>query len=171
MEAERALFLVGAFATHAVVGYALVRGFTDADPRLGIALGLFPDVDFWFPAAWGWPFVHRGLTHTPLFAAAIVFGAYVVRRNRSDALAAGLAIGSHLAIDSLSPMGIKWLFPLGTTTGLGVPVHGMVATLLWWTASIGVLLWRTDELPSNRHRSSDSGAASGHDEKLSRRSD
>ena len=63
MEAERALFLVSAFATHAVVGYALVRGFTDADPRLGIVLGLFPDVDFWFPAAWGWPFVHRGLTH------------------------------------------------------------------------------------------------------------
>jgi len=36
MELERGLFLAGAFATHAFVGYALVRGLTDEDPRIGL---------------------------------------------------------------------------------------------------------------------------------------
>lgn len=143
MEGGRILFLGGAFATHAVVGYALVRGFTDADPRLGLALGLLPDADFLFPAAWGWPFVHRGLTHAPLFAAAIVAAAYAISRERTVALGVGLAIGSHLAIDSLSPAGIPWAFPLEATASPGLPVHGPVATVLLWTGAIAVLARRT----------------------------
>ena len=150
MGVERVAFLLSALATHAVVGYALVRGFTDADPRLGIAFGILPDVDFWFPAAWHWPLVHRGLTHTPLFAAAVVAGAYAIRRDGETATAVGLAIGSHLAIDSLSPAGIDWLFPLETSAGPGVPIHGAAATVLLWAASVAVLAWRSDDLPSVR---------------------
>lgn len=148
----RVAFLAGAFATHAVVGYALVRGFTDADPRVGLLFGLLPDADFLFPAAWGWPLVHRGLTHTPLFAAAVVVGTYAIRRNRDLGLAVGLAIGSHLAIDSLSPSGIDWLFPFAATAGPGVPVHGPAMTGALWAASIGILAWRTDALRSLRRR-------------------
>ncbi|WP_339105641.1 metal-dependent hydrolase [Haloterrigena salinisoli] len=144
MDATRVLFLTGAFATHAVVGYALVRGFSDADPRLGVVLGLLPDADFLFPAAWGWPLVHRGLTHTPLFAVAVVAGAYAIRRDRTVALAVGLGIGSHLAIDSLSSKGIDWLFPFAATAGPGVPIHGPTATAALWTASIGLLAWRAE---------------------------
>ncbi|ADB62384.1 membrane-bound metal-dependent hydrolase [Haloterrigena turkmenica DSM 5511] len=144
MDATRITFLVSAFATHAVVGYALVRGVTDADPRLGVALGLLPDADFLFPAAWGWPLVHRGITHTPLFAVAVVAVAYALRRDRTVALAVGLGIGSHLAIDSLSSKGIDWLFPLASTAGPGVPVHGPAATAVLWAASLGVLAWRTE---------------------------
>lgn len=150
MEGARLAFLAWAWATHAVVGYALARGFTDADPRLGIVFGLLPDIDLLFLVAWGWPFVHRGLTHTPLFAAAVVAGTYAARRNRSVALAVGLAIGSHLAIDSLSPAGIDWLFPLERTGGVGVPVHHPTATLLLWAAALGILAWRTDVFPSVR---------------------
>ena len=144
MDTGRILFLAGAFATHAVVGYAVVRGFTDADPRLGIVFGLLPDADFGFPAAWEWPLVHRGLTHTPLFALALVAAAYAIRRDRTVAFGIGLATGSHLAIDSLSPMGIDWLFPIEATAGPGVPVHGPVATIIFWTLSVGVLAWRTE---------------------------
>lgn len=139
MEAERVLFLSVAFATHAFVGYALVRAFTDAPGWLGLIFGLVPDGDFLFPTAWGWPLVHRGITHTPVFALAVVLGAYAVRRDRVSTLAVGLAIGSHLAIDSLSPKGIDWLFPLAQTAGPGLNVHGPLATVLLWTASISLL--------------------------------
>ncbi|MFC4544415.1 metal-dependent hydrolase [Halosolutus amylolyticus] len=144
MEIGRALFLAGAFATHAFVGYALVRAFTRADPRIGVVLGLLPDVDFLFPAGMGWPFVHRGITHTLVFALAVAAGLYVLRRDRSIALAAGLAIGSHLAIDSLSPKGVVLCYPIEATWSPGLAVHGPTATALLWTAMIGLLVWRTE---------------------------
>ncbi len=147
MEIGRVLFLAGAFATHAFVGYALVSGLTDADPRIGLVFGLLPDADFLFPADWAWPFIHRGITHTPLFALAVVAGGYAVGRQRSTpigrrvALAVGLALGSHLAIDSLSPKGIDFLFPLRTSWSPGLPVHSPTATVLLWTASLALLVW------------------------------
>ena len=156
MEIGRVLFLSGAFATHAVVGYALVVGLTDADPRIGLVFGLLPDADFLFPSGWAWPFVHRGMTHTPLFALAVVAGSYAIGRRRSltagrrVALAVGLALGSHLAIDSLSPKGIDWLFPLQTSWSPGLPVHSPTATVLLWTGSIALLAWDTLERPSIR---------------------
>lgn len=150
MDVERILFLAGAFATHAIVGYALVRGFTDIDPRTGAILGVFPDVDFCFPAEWSWPLVHRGITHTPLFALAVVAGTYAVRRDQAVERAVGLAIGSHLVIDSLSPKGINWLFPFKATASPGLPVHGPVATLLFWLVSIGLILFRGNDVRSIR---------------------
>ncbi|QFU82774.1 metal-dependent hydrolase [Natronorubrum aibiense] len=146
MEGVRILYLAGAFVTHAIVGYALVRAFTDADPWIGAVLGVCPDADFLFPAAWDWPLVHRGLTHTPLFALGIVAGVYAIRREREVPVAVGLAIGSHLVIDSFSPTGIAWLFPIETTWSPGLAVHGTSATVLLWALSLGVLAWRTDEL-------------------------
>ncbi|WP_254530428.1 metal-dependent hydrolase [Natrinema gelatinilyticum] len=145
METGRVLFLGGAFLTHAFVGYALVRGFTDADPRIGVVFGLLPDADFLFPAAWGWPLVHRGLTHTPLFVLTVVAGSYAISRFRETAVAVGLAIGSHVLIDSLSPKGIVWLFPFETTWSPGLPVHSPTGTILLWAVSIGILGWRTTD--------------------------
>lgn len=150
MDAGRALFLVGAFATHGVVGYALVRGFTDVDPRLGFVLALVPDVDFLFPIAWGGPFVHRGITHTAAFASAIVAVAYLSRSSRKVALASGLALGSHLLIDSLSPMEVPLLFPLEIVVSADLPVHGPTGTVALWTVAIGLLAWRTDDLERRR---------------------
>ncbi|MFD1564185.1 metal-dependent hydrolase [Haloarchaeobius amylolyticus] len=156
METGRILFLTGALATHGVVGYALVAGLTDADPRLGFVFGLVPDADFLFPATWGWPLVHRGLTHTPLFALALVVGSYAVGRRRSltagrrVALAVGLALGSHLAVDSLSPKGIDPLFPLRTSWSPGLAVHSPTATVLLWAASIALLARSAATEPSGR---------------------
>ncbi|WP_137290467.1 metal-dependent hydrolase [Natronorubrum halophilum] len=146
MEVDRFLFLAGAITTHAIVGYVLVQEFTDADPQIGIVLGLLPDVDFYFPATWEWPFVHRGLTHTPLFVLAIVVVIFEVTRDRAVTLAAGLAISSHLVIDSLSPKGINWLFPLESTWSPGVTIHGLPETIVLWSISLGILAWRTDEV-------------------------
>lgn len=156
------VFLTVAFATHAIVGVALVRGFADVGPRagvwLGIVFGLAPDADFLFPAAWGWPFIHRGILHSPLFALSVVAGTYALCRNRAIALAAGLATGSHLVIDALSPMAIPWLFPLRATWSPGLDVHGVIATTLLWSASVGVLAWRTDDLAAiGRWRNRDDG--------------
>lgn len=133
MQPERAAFLVTAFATHAGVGYALVRAFTSADPRLGAALAVAPDADFLLPAAWDWPLVHRGITHAPAFAIAVVALAYAIRRRRSDAAAVALGLGSHLAIDALSPKGIPLAFPLDAAPSPGLSVHGPLATLVLWT--------------------------------------
>ncbi|QLG47775.1 metal-dependent hydrolase [Natrinema halophilum] len=150
MEPNRVLFLAVAFLTHAFVGYALVRGFTDADPRLGIVFGLLPDGDFLFPVVWEWPFVHRGITHTPLFALTVVGSAYALSsRSRESAAAVGLAIGSHLAIDSLSPRGIDWLFPIETTWSPGLPVHSPITTGLLWAVSITILVSQSTDPRSN----------------------
>ncbi|QLK26413.1 metal-dependent hydrolase [Natrinema zhouii] len=153
MDPGRIFFLTVAFATHAVVGVALARGFTGVDQRtgtgFGIVFGLLPDADFLFPAEWGWPFVHRGITHSLLFALAVVVGVYAIRRTREAALAAALAISSHLFIDSLS-LGIQWLFPIRTTWSPGLDVHGVIGTTLWWSVSIGILAWQTDDLSAIR---------------------
>lgn len=144
MELARVLYLSVAFLTHGLLGYALVRSLTEADPRLGIVFGLAPDADFLFPAALEWPLVHRGLTHTPLFAAAIVLGAAAFTRDRAVGLAVALAIGSHLLLDALSPAGIDWLFPLRTSWSPGVAIHGLAATAVLWTVALGLLARRTD---------------------------
>lgn len=139
MTIERAVFLVGALTTHALVGYALVSRFTPVDPRVGALAGLFPDVDLLVPPAVGEPFVHRGVTHTPLFLVAAALAVYAARRDRPLALAVGVALGSHLLVDSLSPQGIDWLFPLSGTWTPGWPIHGPVATALLWAGSLWLL--------------------------------
>lgn len=139
---SRILFLAGAFATHAVVGYALAAAFTDADPRVGAVLALVPDLDFVIPPVAGVPFVHRSVTHTPAFALVVV-AAVAARYRRETAVAAALAIGSHLAIDSLSPAGIRWLFPLeAASPSPGLSVHGPVVTGVLWLFALGLLAWR-----------------------------
>jgi inner membrane protein len=145
MQPERAVFLATAFATHGAVGYALVFAFTDADARLGAAVALAPDVDFLFPASWGLPLVHRGIMHAPAVGGAILGGVYALRRRRADVAWVALALGSHLALDALSPKGIPLLFPFGTVPTPGLPVHGPMATALLWSL-VGWLLAGTPDV-------------------------
>ncbi|ELZ09292.1 membrane-bound metal-dependent hydrolase [Halovivax asiaticus JCM 14624] len=145
MDPARAVFLAIAFATHAFVGYTLVRAFTTADPRLGLLFGLLPDADFLFPAALEWPFVHRGISHSP-FAWLVFVAAALAVRDRTVGLAVGFAYGSHLLLDSLSPKGIQWLFPLRTTWSPGLPIHNVIDTPLLWIGCLVLLAVRTDAL-------------------------
>ncbi len=134
----RVLFVGGALLTHAAVGYALVRALTDADPRLGLLFGVLPDGDFLFPAGLGFPFVHRGLVHTPVVLLAVVALVSALRR-REVATAAGVALASHLLIDGLSPAGIMWLYPVTAAPSPGLPVHGPVGTAALWLLVAGTL--------------------------------
>lgn len=143
MGVDRVAFLLVAFATHGAVGYALVATFAGVDPRLGAILAVVPDVDLLFVPAWGPAFVHRGFTHAPAFLLVCTGVAYAVRRRRTDAIAVALALGSHLAVDALSPMGLPLLLSAGDLPSPGLPVHGPALTVLLWTLA-GVLLIGSD---------------------------
>ena len=104
MSVERVLFLIVAVLTHGIVGYALVQAVTDVNPIIGFILEIVPDIDFLFPAVWGAPLIHRGITHTALFIIVIVAVASLWGSPKRPELASGLAVGPHLAIDSWSPM-------------------------------------------------------------------
>lgn len=153
MEHERALFLLVAFTTHGVVGYALVRRFTDVDPVVGFVLAILPDVDFLLASVWGGMFVHRGVTHSPAFLLLLVSSVYAIGRDRTAALAVCLAVGSHIVIDSFSAAGVPWLFPFGGRVALGLSAHGLGSTLLLWTFAAAAVVWDRRRRRDGRRRS------------------
>lgn len=128
-----AVYLLVAFATHAFVGYVLVATLTDARPSIGAIVGLAPDADLLFPAELGFPFVHRGITHTPLLAAACLLVGYALDADRDGLVGVGLAYGSHLLIDSLTPKGIMWLYPLSKASfNVASGGHSPLSTAVLW---------------------------------------
>ncbi|MEF8807538.1 metal-dependent hydrolase [Natronomonas sp.] len=130
---DYAVYLLVAFATHAFVGYVLVATLTDAPPLLGAAVALAPDADFLFPAELGFPFVHRGITHTPAFAAACLLAGYALDADRDVLAAAGLVYGSHLLVDSLTPTGVMWLYPLSEASfNVATGGHSALSTAAIW---------------------------------------
>lgn len=74
--------------------------------------GLLPDADIWIQA-W-FPVTHRGIMHTPLFAGVSAFTAFLVTNRRHVAAALGVGLLSHLYLDSITPMGVQWLYPVVT---------------------------------------------------------
>lgn len=82
--------------THAVGGY-VASLLTSTDPLVAVAGALLPDLDFYLGT------FHRRLLHNVWF----VFLAWYAG---SVALAVGVA--SHLVLDSLTPRGVNWFWPL-----------------------------------------------------------
>ncbi|WP_202614470.1 metal-dependent hydrolase [Halostella litorea] len=137
-----AAFLAVAVATHALVGYALGERLADA-PLAGLVGGVLADADFLLPAAWGFPLVHRGLTHT-LLALAAVTALVTAVAGRRQGLGFGGAYAAHLAIDATTPMGVPLLYPLSAEyLGVVLGGHAAPATAVLWACSLG-LLWRGD---------------------------
>lgn len=164
------LYLLVAFATHAVVGYAVVRGLGDAwgradlPPAVGAVGALLPDVDLFLGPVLGLPVVHRGVLHTPAAALAFAGGVWLVgslagslgrSSGRSlDALgplrvdaprrvaaAFGVGLFTHLLIDTATNAGIMWLYPASTArASLGVPIHGAAGTAVLWLSALAVVL-------------------------------
>lgn len=146
-------YVLFAVLTHALVGYTLAAVVGRA-PTGAVVGAVVPDVDLLFAPAWSFPFVHRGLTHTPVFATAVV-GAVVAWRRQSvvtlpsdrvgrlSAVAVGLGYGSHLVLDSLTASGVPWLYPV-STTGYGVDagIHGIEYGVAIWVVAVAVLLVR-----------------------------
>jgi len=133
-------FLVAAVATHALVGYTLGAVAFD-DPRAGLVGGVFADIDLLVPAAWGGPFVHRGLTHSLL--AAVFVTALAAARGRRTAGGVGVGYASHLLVDATTPMGVPVASPLSTThVGLDLGGHSPPATAFLWVCCLAVLWQR-----------------------------
>jgi len=129
-----------AIATHALVGLAVGAVVFDR-PLVGLIGGLAPDLDFLFPALLGWPFVHRGLTHTAIAVGVLTALAVVVSDRRTAGALAG-AYGSHLAIDVTTSKGIPLLYPLlddrlAVTVGIGG--HEPAVTIIIWLICLGVV--------------------------------
>jgi len=141
----QATFLSVAIATHAVVGYTLGMALFDR-PVAGLAAGIAADIDCLFPAALGWPFVHRGITHT-LLVSGLAAGV-VAYRDRQTALAVAAAYGSHLLIDTTTPKGVPFLYPIVEThyhLDLGTTGHSLVPTVALWGCCLTVLrVYRED---------------------------
>lgn len=142
-------FLAIAIATHGAVGYVLGAVLFDR-PYAGAVGALAPDVDFLFPAALEWPFVHRGITHT-LPAVALVVGLAAARgRIPAKAVAAGYA--SHLLLDVTTPAGVPVLYPLvSERLYLDLPTtgHSPVPTVALWACCL-FLAWRYHRGPRVR---------------------
>jgi inner membrane protein len=156
-----AAFLATAFATHALVGAALGALLFDR-PAVGAVAGLAADADFLFPAALGWPFVHRGITHSLPALVALAGLAVAVRHaldapgnRRSAGATVTVAYGSHLLIDVTTPEGIPPLSPFSDRiVHLALPTtgHSPIPTLVLWAASLWALS-RTGALGSLAGRS------------------
>lgn len=140
MVVSHAAFLAVALATHALVGYTLGAVLFDA-PRAGLVGGVAADVDLLLPATWGFPVVHRGVTHTALAAGLAV--ALAARWDRRTAGAVGAGYGSQLAIDATTPLGIPVAYPVSTAF-VNVPLggHSPLATVMLGTVCLAVLVHR-----------------------------
>ncbi|MFC7116135.1 metal-dependent hydrolase [Natronoarchaeum sp. GCM10025703] len=137
--AGRVIFLTGAIATHAVVGYVLGAILADR-PYVGAVGGVVPDIDFLFPAAFEWPFVHRGVTHTLLVAT--IATALIAVRHRATGTAFGAGYVSHLLIDATTPQGVPFLYPgLSESFFFALPPggHSTVGTVILWSGALSLL--------------------------------
>lgn len=146
-------YVLFAVLTHAAIGYTLVSIATDSAPLAGVAGAVVPDIDLLFAPGWPFPFVHRGLTHTPLFAVVVVgavvawerYGSEPTGRSPFEGHRIGAAVtlgyGSHLVVDSLTASGVPWLYPL-STAGYGVvaSIHAVEHGLVIWSVLGTVLL-------------------------------
>lgn len=138
--------LAVALATHALLGYTLGAVFLDR-PIAGLIGALVADLDLLFPAALGWPLVHRGVTHTVLVAG--VATAIVATRDRRLGAAFGAGYASQLVVDATTPSGVPLLYPFTDTSyylALGTTGHSPAPTAALWACCL-VVLWHTDELP------------------------
>jgi inner membrane protein len=150
-----------ALLLYAPVGFLLLS----VDPALAVLGGVgsvtlarLPDYDLLVS------FVqHRGATHTLAFLAVVAaalgwlghvfagqFGTASTRTAGLGVAVAGVAVGSHLLADALTPSGVPLLWPLSrrrfsvplTTAGNPVANYGLLAVGLVATLAVGYLAGR-----------------------------
>lgn len=74
---------------------------------------VLPDVDILFEAAY--PFVHRGIMHTPLAIGFFMVVLFLATARSAPAFALGLGMLTHLYLDTFTYSGIMWGYPLTDT--------------------------------------------------------
>ena len=123
------------FVTHAAVGALCGRacsgeagvGVQRRAARLGALVALAPDVDHALElvSAQAYLLHHRSVTHALLLAAlAVLVAAAIPGERRRRAAIVGAALGSHLALDALTPFGtaLLWPFAAGFASLDGLPL-------------------------------------------------
>ena len=76
-------------------------------------MGFLVDMDFLLGfLGIGFPFIHRGFVHTPIFIIAITLVWYFGRDKSQNALSAGAGGLGHLLLDFFTNQGIMLLYPL-----------------------------------------------------------
>ncbi|WP_410767349.1 metal-dependent hydrolase [Haloferax sp. DFSO60] len=142
MDIGHTLYLVAAIATHAVVGYAIVRVLTPAPPLVGLIGGVAPDVDLYFGRLWEFPLVHRGVVHTPFLLGVLLAVLLFAGVRKWVALGFGLAFFSHLVIDSFTKTGILWLYPVSSHHfSADLSMHSAVGNAILWGIALGIVRW------------------------------
>jgi len=90
--------------------FALAMAYILRLPRIPTAIaGIIPDLDGILD--YGFPLMHRGLVHTPMFLFLCMGVIAVVTKNKP--LAAGFGVGflAHLLTDIITPTGIMFFYP------------------------------------------------------------
>ena len=120
--------------THMLFGLALA--YILRLPRLPALLaGLALDLDVIFNAlGLGFPFIHRGIIHTPVVVLAVTAVWYYGRNRSRNALSAGVGGLSHLLLDFFTNQGIMALYPFAAFFALPMVDYANVS------ANTGIIL-------------------------------
>lgn len=82
--------------------------------RLPMPVAMFasvlPDLDALFSL--GFPLSHRGVMHSFLAALVLAAGCYALLDDRDSMLSFLLGYESHLFLDTFTPYGVMWLYPV-----------------------------------------------------------
>ncbi len=132
--------------------FALALAYILRLPRIPMAIGgIIPDLDLLLQ--YGFPFVHRGIIHTPFFLTVCVVFLYLVVDN-STTFAFGAGFLSHLLLDIITPSGIPLLYPLPVYYTLNLAVYNNIFANMGIIAFslAAILLYRSEGFQGWAHR-------------------
>jgi len=130
---------------HAIFAFALVF-ILRLPVIMGIIGALLPDLDITFDFIF--PFVHRGVLHTPV--ALLVFSVlfYLITKNKGSTISFSLGYLTHLFLDTFTPAGIMWFYPYAKFYSLNlVYATALVPNLMIILFSVFMFgLWKYNEV-------------------------
>jgi len=95
--------------------------------------GIIADLDYVLD--YGFPFMHRGVVHTPLILVVSVVLLYLATKRTDVSLSFGVGFLSHLFLDIINPTGILLFYPLANFYSLNLVHYSNVF------ANIGMIVW------------------------------
>ncbi|HJW96860.1 MAG TPA: metal-dependent hydrolase [archaeon] len=123
------------FQTHLI--FALALGYVLKFPIKTTAFAaVVADADtIFYETGLGFPFIHRGLLHTPIILGIALIAIYLATKRPEICAAFGAGFLSHLFLDTLNPTGIMWLYPLPTFFTFNLATYSNAI------ANYGIIAW------------------------------